>query len=107
MLTAGFWAGLDLRTEHLQAGGRGFEPRLTDPESAVLPLDEPPVKRGKFYHRSCGSLRVGHPLEQLDRALDPRNDFGLAQEMHRLDQRRAYRLPGDRNAQDPEELPGR
>jgi hypothetical protein len=26
-----------------QAGGRGFEPRHTDPESAVLPLDEPPV----------------------------------------------------------------
>jgi hypothetical protein len=27
-----------------QAGGRGFEPRHTDPESAVLPLDEPPSK---------------------------------------------------------------
>jgi hypothetical protein len=26
-----------------QAGGEGFEPPLTDPESAVLPLDEPPV----------------------------------------------------------------
>lgn len=25
------------------AGGQGFEPRLTDPESAVLPLDDPPV----------------------------------------------------------------
>gem|GEM_PF-1896963 len=24
------------------AGGRGFEPRLTDPESVVLPLDDPP-----------------------------------------------------------------
>ena len=24
------------------AGGRGFEPRLTVPETAVLPLDEPP-----------------------------------------------------------------
>src|SRR3972149_8686652 len=31
------------------AGGRGFEPRHTDPESAVLPLDEPPVATG-FYH---------------------------------------------------------
>src|SRR3990170_7967646 len=31
------------------AGGRGFEPRHTDPESAVLPLDEPPVANG-FYH---------------------------------------------------------
>jgi hypothetical protein len=28
------------------AGGRGFEPRLTDPESAVLPLDEPPITDG-------------------------------------------------------------
>ncbi len=26
-----------------QAGGKGFEPLLTDPESAVLPLDEPPT----------------------------------------------------------------
>lgn len=25
------------------AGGQGFEPRLTDPESAVLPLDDPPT----------------------------------------------------------------
>lgn len=34
-----------------QAGGRGFEPRHTDPESAVLPLDEPPViVRAVFYH---------------------------------------------------------
>ncbi len=27
-----------------QAGGNGFEPLLTDPESVVLPLDEPPVR---------------------------------------------------------------
>lgn|GEM_PF-2553650 len=26
----------------LIAGGQGFEPRLTVPETAVLPLDEPP-----------------------------------------------------------------
>ena len=26
-----------------QAGGEGFEPPYTDSESAVLPLDEPPV----------------------------------------------------------------
>ena len=26
----------------LKAGGQGFEPRLTVPETAVLPLDEPP-----------------------------------------------------------------
>jgi hypothetical protein len=29
------------------AGGRGFEPRFTDPESAVLPLDDPPVAVGR------------------------------------------------------------
>jgi hypothetical protein len=26
-----------------EAEGKGFEPLYTDPESAVLPLDEPPV----------------------------------------------------------------
>ena len=25
------------------AGGQGFEPRLTDPKSVVLPLDDPPL----------------------------------------------------------------
>ena len=29
----------------VMAGDRGFEPRLTDPESAVLPLDESPAPR--------------------------------------------------------------
>lgn len=28
----------------LMAGGQGFEPRLADPESAVLPLDDPPAE---------------------------------------------------------------
>ena len=32
------------------AGGEGFEPPHTDPESAVLPLDEPPKLRARFYH---------------------------------------------------------
>ena len=27
------------------AGGQGFEPRLMEPESIVLPLDDPPVFR--------------------------------------------------------------
>jgi hypothetical protein len=30
----------------LMAGGQGFEPRLTVPETAVLPLDEPPPAKG-------------------------------------------------------------
>ena len=29
-----------------KAGGEGFEPPRTDPESAVLPLDEPPIQAG-------------------------------------------------------------
>lgn len=33
------------------AGGKGFEPLLTDSESVVLPLDEPPMnQRAVFYH---------------------------------------------------------
>src|SRR5664280_3548779 len=31
------------------AGPRGFEPRFTDPKSAVLPLDEGPAERGPHY----------------------------------------------------------
>ncbi len=31
------------------AGGKGFEPLHTDSESAVLPLDEPPITK-LFYH---------------------------------------------------------
>ena len=27
------------------AGGRGFEPLLAESESAVLPLDEPPIEQ--------------------------------------------------------------
>lgn len=38
-------------TRAFKAGAEGFEPPHTDPESAVLPLDEAPVeKRGLFYH---------------------------------------------------------
>lgn len=29
------------------AGGLGLEPRLTESESAVLPLDDPPIRRQK------------------------------------------------------------
>ncbi len=32
------------------AGGKGFEPLLTVPETVVLPLDEPPLQRAVFYH---------------------------------------------------------
>lgn len=30
----------------VQAGGRGVEPLFADPESVVLPLDEPPIPAG-------------------------------------------------------------
>lgn len=39
------------------AGGKGFEPLQTDPESAVLPLDEPPLQK-QFYHRFFYSSRI-------------------------------------------------
>jgi hypothetical protein len=29
-----------------KAGGRGVEPLFADPESVVLPLDEPPIPAG-------------------------------------------------------------
>src|SRR5205814_2126481 len=42
------------------AGAQGFEPQLTDPESAVLPLDDAPIfgvyilaKRGVLVKRVC------------------------------------------------------
>jgi hypothetical protein len=39
------------------AGGKGFEPLQTDPESVVLPLDEPPpYQRAVFYH--AGGISV-------------------------------------------------
>jgi hypothetical protein len=43
-----------------QAGGKGFEPLSADPESVVLPLDEPPInfQRAVFYHAGRGSSRV-------------------------------------------------
>ena len=43
------YKGTKPRAGRMMAGGRGFEPRLTDPESAVLPLDEPPMFAA-FYH---------------------------------------------------------
>ena len=39
------------------AGGRGFEPLSTDPESVVLPLDEPPI----LYQRADFTMPHGHP----------------------------------------------
>ena len=33
-------------TAKYKAGGNGFEPLLTVPETVVLPLDEPPIPAG-------------------------------------------------------------
>ena len=49
-----------LRPPHMLAGGRGFEPLHTDPESVVLPLDEPPL-----------TPQVYHIQEPLYRAKNP------------------------------------
>ncbi len=47
MKTKKFWAiGRPKTFSILQAGGKGVEPLHTDPESAVLPLDEPPIING-------------------------------------------------------------
>lgn len=43
------------------AGGLGFEPRLTESESAVLPLDDPPGVRTATRNQRleyCGRLRA-------------------------------------------------
>ena len=43
------------------AGGRGFEPRLTESESVVLPLDDPPVDSpcGRHRGRVCIKAELG------------------------------------------------
>ena len=44
-----FGENLELTQQIQMAGGLGFEPRLTESESAVLPLNYPPI--GKSYPR--------------------------------------------------------
>jgi hypothetical protein len=40
------------------AGGLGFEPRLTESESVVLPLDDPPLSIGKMAFGHFADLFV-------------------------------------------------
>lgn len=41
--------------KELRTGGEGFEPPHMDPESTVLPLDEPPRENSaEFYHLFLG-----------------------------------------------------
>ena len=35
----------DIETSFIRAAGLGVEPRYADPESAVLPLDDPAIER--------------------------------------------------------------
>jgi hypothetical protein len=54
----------------LLAGVQGFEPQLTDPESAVLPLNDTPLSLQTLYHvrevyntasrRDCQALRLAN-----------------------------------------------
>jgi hypothetical protein len=39
------------------AGGEGFEPPLAESESAVLPLDDPPLKRSEELQRKVAEWR--------------------------------------------------
>src|SRR5690625_1657997 len=46
-----------LARRHEMAGGRGFEPRLTESESAVLPLNYPPMgRRPDRMHGGAGQV---------------------------------------------------
>src|SRR5689334_4742787 len=54
--------GCGPRPAECLAGGLGFEPRLAESESAVLPLDDPPAAGGRVSTpaiRSCKDLREG------------------------------------------------
>ncbi len=43
------------------APGHGFEPRLDDPESPVLPLDDPGITINILYHpRKNGQLKISY-----------------------------------------------
>lgn len=44
----------------VRAGGGGFEPPLTDPESAVLPLDDPPI----YLHPIVSNLATADKVYQ-------------------------------------------
>jgi hypothetical protein len=40
-----------------EAAGLGFEPRLPDPESGVLPLDDPATRRALYLRPACNDAR--------------------------------------------------
>ena len=71
-----------MRHEGQLAGDRGFEPRLTDPESVVLPLDESPaVDSSHFVEHiiAIGHFRgnAGRSREGSAKLLEPSANIGL------------------------------
>ena len=53
----------------LLAGGLGFEPRLTESESAVLPLNYPPIVRSEIAGRAAIVGKSGALGQALRRAV--------------------------------------
>jgi hypothetical protein len=53
---------LEVISRVFMAGDRGFEPLHTDPESAVLPLDEPPEKAAA---RTCLAAVYYHNWKRI------------------------------------------
>ncbi len=52
--------------EFILAGGLGFEPRLAESESAVLPLDDPPNEQRKLNSdRRRHKARIADSIQQL------------------------------------------
>jgi hypothetical protein len=55
---------------YLMAGGLGFEPRLAESESAVLPLDDPPSI--PYVVQGDGLYSIGRILQLVPGAFTPR-----------------------------------
>ena len=62
----------------LSAGAQGFEPQLTDPESAVLPLDDAPMRTNctleaglcQTLNEAAGPLLAQRPALMVQLAQD-------------------------------------
>src|ERR1039457_1387271 len=61
------------------AGGLGFEPRLAESESAVLPLDDPPAADSALGVLSCATSLATADLLTLDLARIARHEARLPQ----------------------------
>ena len=92
------------------AGEPGFEPGLTDPESAVLPLDDSPVclhinKLLRASLRRCGfAVGVGWRGQQIDGVLDTLHAALLAQDGHGVEEGRGSGAASDGDAEGAEQL---